>query len=150
MYSTDSCRFLISFGFQVYCTPFSYHTCAIIFSYCSAQRSWNSVGPGFEPECWQWKRSNRKSQHPDSNQGHTDLKATTEPLSQAGLLILNWTECTVILTGWVRGLKSQTRFKLGTPRLRGHHWTTEPGRLAYLGPMYIKPPIDMVFIRPRA
>ena len=26
--------------------------------------------------------------------------------------------------------------------------TTEPGRLAHLGPMYIKPPMDMVFIRP--
>ena len=28
------------------------------------------------------------------------------------------------------------------------YWTTEPGWLAYLGPMYIKLPMDVLFIRP--
>ena len=64
--------------------------------------------------------------NPDSNSRHTDYQATTEPLSQAGLLLLYRTEWTVILTGWGRGLKavlqkSAPRSELGTHRLPGHH-----------------------------
>ena len=89
---TDSCRFLISSGlkFTALCTilPHSVQSALSLFrdlcvlgSILGAIRDLDKS----TERCLTTKSS------PDSNPGHTDYQATTEPLSQVGLLI--WDPC---------------------------------------------------------
>ena len=47
-----------------------------------------------------------KNQHLDSNSGHPDYEAITEPLCYVGLLTLNLSEWIFILNGWGRAIES--------------------------------------------
>ena len=101
MYFTDLCRFLISFGFQVYCTALPHwftalHYCTALLHCITALVAWSSVGPGFNPRCFQrlrqvhWKLYNRKNQ---TRIGTGDPHITKQPLNHCAILAcLVWFE----------------------------------------------------------
>ena len=168
-YFTDLCWFLISFGFQVHwwrwggqsgmrnllprAVNLSYRTGAL-----NGGLEWAlkpvmySVGnvPSSIPGHLHWKMFKGKN---PTQIWTGDPQITRPTLNHCAMLAcLFWIELigySYWLHGWGRGIKSvytqiRTRdTQVSRPAL--YHWARQA---ANLGPMYIKPPMDVLFIRP--